>query len=440
MLAQSIVKVPAPAGHEAEGKAPGKPRGLAGFFADLLSQAQKSLGAKGLDTEKGIQGKTHSAALADAHRRSALGGGEAGVKSLKLSLSTDKLLAQGMAGLAPATGEETEVAEAADAKIAQARKAQARRGGLVSVDPTGPEAAAAMAEDVGRRDGTKPGAAAEDAGAVASAAALALAKPASAHAALPRAKDSLPGEDEGPRTDSKVERQASEPKVTILDLRRTAESRRGASSKEASSIDAKAEDPPKDAIGEARPAVAGAGREIYREFSLGAKAGDAAQAAKADSGAGQVRDFQYLLAERLRDAWNGDIVQSAHIVLKDGDAGTIRMRLRPESLGNIKIELNLSENNISGRIIVESDAAKSAFERNMNDLADAFRQGGFGSARLEVSVGGGSNGGGKPAGSGADSAGPFFSERLRSAVLSPGEPATAASAYARRGGAIDILA
>ena len=101
-------------------------------------------------------------------------------------------------------------------------------------------------------------------------------------------------------------------------------------------------------------------------------------------------DFQSALAERLRDAWNGEIVQSAHIVLKDGDAGTIRLRLKPESLGNVKIELNLSDNNISGRITVESDEAKSAFERNMNELADAFKQGGFDSARLEVAVGGGS--------------------------------------------------
>ncbi len=143
-----------------------------------------------------------------------------------------------------------------------------------------------------------------------------------------------------------------------------------------------------------------------------------------------------MLADRLREAWNGEIVQSARIVLKDGDAGTIRLRLRPESLGNVKIELNLSENNISGRILVESDAAKSAFEKNMSELSDAFRQGGFDSARLEVAVGGGSGG----SSSRDESREPFYSERLRTVVGSAADPATATSAYARRGGAVDILA
>jgi len=125
-------------------------------------------------------------------------------------------------------------------------------------------------------------------------------------------------------------------------------------------------------------------------------------------------------------------------VLKDGDSGTIRLRLKPESLGNVKIELNLSDNNISGRITVESDEAKSAFEKNMGELADAFKQGGFDSARLEVAVGGGSGGnaGGDPGGDPK----PFYSERFRSAVGSQAAPATASSAYARRGGSVDILA
>ena len=131
-----------------------------------------------------------------------------------------------------------------------------------------------------------------------------------------------------------------------------------------------------------------------------------------------------MLADRLREAWNGEIVQSARIVLKDGDAGTIRLRLRPESLGNVKIELNLSENNISGRILVESDKAKSAFERNMNQLADAFKQGGFDSASLEVAVGGGSGGGSSRDSSWKGSPEPFFSERLRGAVGSTADPAT----------------
>jgi len=140
----------------------------------------------------------------------------------------------------------------------------------------------------------------------------------------------------------------------------------------------------------------------------------------------------------MQEAWNGEIVQSARIVLRDGDSGTIRLRLRPESLGNVKIELNLTDNNISGRIVVESDEAKSAFERNMSELSDAFRRGGFESASLQVSVGSGS-GSGANANSGTGE-GPFYSERLRAAVDSGAEPSTAQAAYVMQGSAVDMLA
>jgi hypothetical protein len=149
-------------------------------------------------------------------------------------------------------------------------------------------------------------------------------------------------------------------------------------------------------------------------------------------------DFRALLAERLQNAWNTEIVQSARIVLRDGDSGTIRLRLKPESLGNVKIELNLTDNNISGRIVVESDEAKSAFERNMSELADAFRRGGFESASLQVSVGSGSGSGGRPSGGTEDL--PFYSERLRAAVESSAEPSTASAAFTRQGLTVDMLA
>jgi flagellar hook-length control protein FliK len=237
-------------------------------------------------------------------------------------------------------------------------------------------------------------------------------------------------------------RPSSEPKLSVLDLRRTTNTKQDTAVKVEPSIDAAS----KDTIHETKPS-SDSGRELTRDLSLGTKgtgeSGSAPSANRLESGvtSGRGQDFQSMLADRLREAWNGDIVQSARIVLRDGDSGTIRLRLKPESLGNVKIELNLSDNNISGRIVVESDEAKNAFERNMNQLADAFKQGGFDSARLDVSVGGGSTGGASGQGGQADgSAGPFFSERFRNAVGSSADPATAASAYARRGSAVDIFA
>ncbi len=160
--------------------------------------------------------------------------------------------------------------------------------------------------------------------------------------------------------------------------------------------------------------------------------GSPAQAAPA-------RDFTSVLTEQLKATWNGDIVQNAHLILKDGDQGTIRLRLHPDSLGGVKIELQLADNNISGRIIVESAEAKSAFERNMAQLQDAFTQGGFESARLEVQVG--SGGSGAAGGQGQDGPVPYWSERRGLDSLAVAVPeAGMDSRRARARGGVDLLA
>ncbi|HUX36423.1 MAG TPA: flagellar hook-length control protein FliK [Rectinemataceae bacterium] len=154
------------------------------------------------------------------------------------------------------------------------------------------------------------------------------------------------------------------------------------------------------------------------------------------------QNFAAVLADRLRDSGNTEIVQSARIVLKDGDSGTIRMRLNPPELGHVKIELHLADNNISGKIVVESDAARSAFEKGLASLHDAFRSGGFESAKLEVQVGGGNaQGQGARNGDGRGGEGPpapFWSERSRTSAFEPGSAAMASRA-SRAGRAVDIV-
>jgi hypothetical protein len=123
------------------------------------------------------------------------------------------------------------------------------------------------------------------------------------------------------------------------------------------------------------------------------------------------------LAARLREGAS-DIVRSAQVVLRDGDAGLIRLRLEPESLGNVKIELKMTEKQISGKIVVESDIAGEAFKASMDSLRDAFAESGFETTSLELEVrngmsfGKGAEGGaeeGKP-GDGD----PYFSRSLQS--------------------------
>ena len=169
-----------------------------------------------------------------------------------------------------------------------------------------------------------------------------------------------------------------------------------------------------EAEGGGKPGGTTEGPSTIREnVPAGARQADAPAPADRPSNSkpAQGSGFSDILARHIADAGAQDIVKAAHIVLRDGDSGLIRLRLEPESLGNVKIELKMTEKNITGRIVVETDEARNAFEKSLSGLRDAFAEGGFETASLEVSVGGGQGeGGGDPADSGD---GPFFTERLR---------------------------
>ena len=122
------------------------------------------------------------------------------------------------------------------------------------------------------------------------------------------------------------------------------------------------------------------------------------------------------LATRLRDGAT-DIVRSAQIVLRDGDSGLIRLRLEPESLGGVKIELKMTEKQISGKIVVESDIAGEAFRSSLDALKDAFAESGFETTSLEVEVRNGMAYGPEAGNHGADGesgeGAPYWSESLK---------------------------
>jgi flagellar hook-length control protein FliK len=122
--------------------------------------------------------------------------------------------------------------------------------------------------------------------------------------------------------------------------------------------------------------------------------------------------FRETLARELHENLNGDIVRHASVILKNGGEGLIRLSLRPEHLGNVKIRLEMSENKVVGRIVVESGEALRAFEQELHSLEQAFRDSGFEGATLEMSVSsdGGRGGAGSYRENGEEA--PFFSERL----------------------------
>ena len=149
---------------------------------------------------------------------------------------------------------------------------------------------------------------------------------------------------------------------------------------------------------------AGAGTPGEAELSLELPgSGRARGAAGAERESRPASSFQDMLARELRQNFGGDIVRHAAILLRDGGEGTIRLSLKPESLGNVKIRLEMAENKVTGHIIVESDEAFRAFEREIRSLEQAFKESGFDGASLQMAVasGSGQEGRGRQ-GSGAD--------------------------------------
>jgi len=102
--------------------------------------------------------------------------------------------------------------------------------------------------------------------------------------------------------------------------------------------------------------------------------------------------LENMLARELHQNFNGDIVRHASMALRDGGEGTIKLALHPETLGNVKIHLELTENKITGRIVVESEEALNAFRKELTSLEQAFKDTGYADADLNLSLTGDGSG------------------------------------------------
>lgn len=94
--------------------------------------------------------------------------------------------------------------------------------------------------------------------------------------------------------------------------------------------------------------------------------------------------FQQMLAQQVQ-VNAPDFARAGSIILRDNDSGSINMILKPESLGNVKINLQLSDNGITGQITVSSKEAFEAFRQNLDTLRQAFQDSGFENASLNLS-------------------------------------------------------
>jgi len=104
-----------------------------------------------------------------------------------------------------------------------------------------------------------------------------------------------------------------------------------------------------------------------------------------------VSEFRNVL-DRIRDLLQPDSVKKSGIILKENGNGEIHLVLRPESLGNVKIRLNITDNRIAGRIIVENNSMKQLIDSHLADLKTALMHDGFMGSSFDVSVSNGSAG------------------------------------------------
>lgn len=102
-------------------------------------------------------------------------------------------------------------------------------------------------------------------------------------------------------------------------------------------------------------------------------------------------NFQAMLSNQIQ--MNApEFAKAGSIVLKDNNQGTINLILHPESLGNVKVSLQISDKLIAGQIVVQSKEAFAAFQENMDSLKQAFAQSGFETGDFNLAMGNSMNG------------------------------------------------
>lgn len=138
--------------------------------------------------------------------------------------------------------------------------------------------------------------------------------------------------------------------------------------------------------------------------------------------------FQQMLSQEIQ--FNApDFVRAGNIVLQDNNSGSINMILKPENLGNVKINLHLSDNVITGQITVNSKEAFDAFKQNLETLKQAFQNSGFENANLSLSYADTSSGS-FAQGERQQSSEQFFSNKVYGDYASSAEISGAASSQA----------
>lgn len=92
------------------------------------------------------------------------------------------------------------------------------------------------------------------------------------------------------------------------------------------------------------------------------------------------------LARALREQDNDGIIRRARVILRDHNEGELRLHLKPEGLGDVRIRMELNEKRVGMRVLVENSSVRDVFEANLSELQAAFEADGFETGTFSVSV------------------------------------------------------
>jgi flagellar hook-length control protein FliK len=93
------------------------------------------------------------------------------------------------------------------------------------------------------------------------------------------------------------------------------------------------------------------------------------------------------LARKLNGDLGSNIVRQAKIMLSESDKAEIRLIIRPPELGRVRINLQMENGHIAGRILVDNGSVREVMEQNLPALQRAFAEAGLDVGSFEVATG-----------------------------------------------------
>ena len=88
----------------------------------------------------------------------------------------------------------------------------------------------------------------------------------------------------------------------------------------------------------------------------------------------------------LKSTIGPELIRHSNILIREG-GGEIKLLIRPESMGNVRISITIENGSLDGKIMVENTIVRDLIENNLPSLRSSLKSEGFNTLSLDVSVG-----------------------------------------------------